>query len=287
MPEPRFSRREFLGLISASAAMAAGCSNPDRGEIVPFTKRPAGARPGVADLYASTFQEGLSAYGVLVKTREGRPIHVEGNDRHPASNAKTSLRAIADVMGLYDPERLKRPLVGGRPAGWAEAERSHAGPAAPPAAGDSAARTARSGVPSHTLASDLFLLSLFVCAIVDLSVAHLHAAIWPKVTTGLSVAQLVGAVAVMVQRYRGLLGSAMHKLAIAALVLMGVMLYLQSFATSFTTFAIGAGVNPATAPVPLSPAFMATVHRVADGLDLLFGFIGAAIVLRSGEPASQ
>jgi hypothetical protein len=172
-------------------------------------------------------------------------------------------------------------------AGWAEAERSHAGPAAPPAAGDSAARTARSGVPSHTLASDLFLLSLFVCAIVDLSVAHLHAAIWPKVTTGLSVAQLVGAVAVMVQRYRGLLGSAMHKLAIAALVLMGVMLYLQSFATSFTTFAIGAGVNPATAPVPLSPAFMATVHRVADGLDLLFGFIGAAIVLRSGEPASQ
>ena len=109
----------------------------------------------------------------------------------------------------------------------------------------------------------------------------------PKVATGLSVAQLVGAIAVMVQHYRGLLGSAMHKLAIAALVLMGLMLYVQAFATSFTTFSIGAGVNPATAPMPLSSAFMVAVHRVADGLDLLLGFIGAAIVLRSGEPPPQ
>jgi molybdopterin-containing oxidoreductase family iron-sulfur binding subunit len=122
MSEPEFSRRQFLGLIGASAALASGCSNPDRGEIVPFTKRPAGVRPGVADLYASTFQEGLSAYGVLVKTREGRPIHVEGNERHPAFNAKTSLRAIADLMGLYDPDRLKRPLAGGKPSDWASAE---------------------------------------------------------------------------------------------------------------------------------------------------------------------
>lgn len=173
-------------------------------------------------------------------------------------------------------------------AGWAQTERSNAGPTAQPlAAGESPARAARSHVPSHTLASDLFVLSLFVCALVDLSVAHFHAAILPKVATGLSVAQLVGAIAVMVQHYRGLLGSAMHKLAIAALVLMGLMLYVQAFATSFTTFAIGAGVNPATAPMPLSSAFMVAVHRVADGLDLLLGFIGAAIVLRSGEPASQ
>jgi hypothetical protein len=39
--------------------------------------------------------------------------------------------------------------------------------------------------------------------------------------------------------------------------------------------------------MPMSPAFMVAVHRVADGLDLLLGFIGAAIILRGGEPASQ
>jgi molybdopterin-containing oxidoreductase family iron-sulfur binding subunit len=122
MDEDKLTRREFLSLIGAAAALAAGCSRPDRGEIVPFTKRPAGARPGVTDFYASTFQEGLSAHGVLVRTREGRPIHVEGNDRHLAGNGRASLRAIADIMGLYDPDRLKGPLVGGRPAAWSEAE---------------------------------------------------------------------------------------------------------------------------------------------------------------------
>ncbi|MBI5240794.1 MAG: 4Fe-4S dicluster domain-containing protein [Elusimicrobia bacterium] len=119
--EPDLSRREFLGVLGASAALAAGCSRPDRGEIVPFDKRPAGARPGNADLYASAFQEGLSAYGVLVKTREGRPIHVQGNDKHPSCAGKTSLRAMADIMGLYDPGRLRRPLVKGRPASWDQA----------------------------------------------------------------------------------------------------------------------------------------------------------------------
>ena len=120
MSDPRFSRREFLGLIG-SATFVAGCSK-DRGEIVPFTKRPEGAKPGVADFYASTFQEGLCAYGVLVKTREGRPIHVQGNDRHPAFKSKTSPAASADIMGLYDPDRLKHPLMDGHPADWSAVE---------------------------------------------------------------------------------------------------------------------------------------------------------------------
>ena len=122
MSESKLSRREFLGLVGASAALSAACSNPDRGEIVAFTKRPDGARPGRADLFASTFPEGLCSYGVLVKTREGRPIHLQGNDAHPFAKAKTSLRAMADVMGLYDPERLKRPLSDGRSVAWPEAE---------------------------------------------------------------------------------------------------------------------------------------------------------------------
>jgi len=170
-------------------------------------------------------------------------------------------------------------------AGWAEAERSIAGPAAPAPDAEWADRAARPAAHSHTLASDLFVLSLFVGAIVDLSVAHSHAAIWPKVTTGLSTAQLVGAIVVMVQRYRGDLRPAMHKLAIAALVLMGVMLYVQYFSMSFTAAAIGSGMNPLAAPA-LSAA-VAVGHRVADGLGLLFGFIGAAVIFRGGEPASS
>jgi len=119
------SRRRFLALLGASAALASGvtaCSKIDRGAIVPYTRKPLGVVPGIADHYASTFQEGMTAYSVLVKTREGRPIHIEGNDEHPHFRGKTSLRAIADILRLYDPDRLRQPLVDGRPASWEQAE---------------------------------------------------------------------------------------------------------------------------------------------------------------------
>jgi Fe-S-cluster-containing dehydrogenase component len=124
LPADKMSRRRFLSLVSASAALALGtsCSRIDRGKIVPYTKKAAETIPGVATYYASTFQEGLFSHGVLVKTREGRPIHVEGNAEHPLSRGKTSLRAIADVLGLYDPDRLRAPSVDGNTATWSKAE---------------------------------------------------------------------------------------------------------------------------------------------------------------------
>jgi Fe-S-cluster-containing dehydrogenase component len=119
------SRRRFLSLLSASGALVLGagsCKDIDRGTVVPYTKRPIEVIPGVATYYASTFQEGPVTQGVLVKTREGRPIHVEGNAEHPLSRGKTSLRANAEVLGLYDPDRLRGPSVDGVPSTWDEAQ---------------------------------------------------------------------------------------------------------------------------------------------------------------------
>jgi Fe-S-cluster-containing dehydrogenase component len=117
------SRRRFLTLLSASASLALGssCSRIDRGTIVPYTRRPGEIIPGVATYYASTFQEGLATHGVLVKTREGRPIHIEGNRDHAVSRGKTSLRAMGDLLGLYDPDRLRAPVHKGAPATWDDA----------------------------------------------------------------------------------------------------------------------------------------------------------------------
>jgi len=126
VPASGISRRRFMSLVSASAALALGtaaCSRIDRGSIVPYTRRPEEVIPGVATYYASTFQEGLITHGVLVKTREGRPIHVEGNSEHPLSKGKTSLRSIADVLSLYDPDRLRKPSRDGTPSTWDEALR--------------------------------------------------------------------------------------------------------------------------------------------------------------------
>ncbi len=118
------SRRRFLTLLSASATLALGtsCSKVDRGTIVPYTRRPGEIIPGIADYYASTFQEGLAAHGVLVKTREGRPIHIEGNAGHPIG--KPSLRAMGDLLGLYDPDRLRAPSYKGQPSTWEEAQKA-------------------------------------------------------------------------------------------------------------------------------------------------------------------
>jgi Fe-S-cluster-containing dehydrogenase component len=115
-----FSRRRFLALFGASAALAtgAGCKPNRNHAIVPYTKKQEEIVPGVADYYASTFQEGEFAYPVLVKTREGRPIHLEGNDEHPRYRGKTHFHATADLLGLYDPDRLRRPILDGIPGTW-------------------------------------------------------------------------------------------------------------------------------------------------------------------------
>ena len=123
-PESGFSRRDFLGLVSATAALAAtvACDRKGQGTVVPYTKRPVEVVPGIANYYASAFNEGRRVYPVLVKTREGRPIHLTGNDEHPGVKGKTSPRTMADVLRLYDPDRLRAPKAGGRTVSWAEAE---------------------------------------------------------------------------------------------------------------------------------------------------------------------
>jgi Fe-S-cluster-containing dehydrogenase component len=111
------SRRRFLALTAASAALASGVScrrSADGEKVVPYTRKPAEIVPGVAVYYASAMQECDNAYGVLVKTREGRPIHIEGNTEDPMHGGRASGRAIADLIGLYDPDRLKAPLSAGR-----------------------------------------------------------------------------------------------------------------------------------------------------------------------------
>ncbi|GLH73020.1 molybdopterin oxidoreductase [Geothrix limicola] len=119
-----FSRRDFFGLVGAAAAVAAtvACDRKGQGTVVPYTKRPVEVTPGVANYYASATNEGRRVYPVLVKTREGRPIHITGNDEHPGVKGKTSPRTLADVLRLYDPDRLRAPKANGRTLGWTEAE---------------------------------------------------------------------------------------------------------------------------------------------------------------------
>jgi molybdopterin-containing oxidoreductase family iron-sulfur binding subunit len=124
MMNDEISRRRFLALAAASAALASGTScrrAADGEQVVPYTRKPLEIVPGVAAYYASAFQEGDAAYGVLVKTREGRPIHIEGNATDPIHGGRASARTVADLLGLYDPDRVKGPLLARHTVGMKEA----------------------------------------------------------------------------------------------------------------------------------------------------------------------
>lgn len=104
------ARRDFLKLMGASLAMGAtACIRRPTQNIVPYSTRPPELVPGVANYYTSTLYDGGSGYGVVVKTREGRPIHLSGNPNFPSNKNGVSARAHAHVVSLYDPDRLKGP----------------------------------------------------------------------------------------------------------------------------------------------------------------------------------
>ena len=110
---PGMSRKHFLALLSASAAFAAaGCSNyRDKGDIIPYTKKPEEITLGTADHYASTCTGCQHACGILIKTREGRPIKVDGNPEHPVNKGKICVKGQGHILNLYDPERLQDPMI--------------------------------------------------------------------------------------------------------------------------------------------------------------------------------
>jgi len=108
------SRRQFLKLFSAGAALAAvaaGCRRPDH-KLVPAVTAPEYQIPGLPLFYTTVFQHKNAAYGLLVKAREGRPIKIEGNDRHPISQGASTAYAQALLYTLYDPDRIRRVRLG-------------------------------------------------------------------------------------------------------------------------------------------------------------------------------
>ena len=73
-------RRDFLkylGFSVSAATIAASCEIPLK-RAIPYVTKPDDLVPGVANYYATSFVQGGDYCSVLVKTREGRPIKVEG-----------------------------------------------------------------------------------------------------------------------------------------------------------------------------------------------------------------
>src|SRR5215470_8343921 len=103
-------RREFLKLVgtSAGAAAAAGCSDlPEK--LIPYVVQPEEITPGLAVIYASTCQECSTGCGIHVRTREGRPVKLEGNPEHPINRGALCGRGQASIGRTYHPDRFRKP----------------------------------------------------------------------------------------------------------------------------------------------------------------------------------
>ncbi|MBK0402302.1 TAT-variant-translocated molybdopterin oxidoreductase [Adhaeribacter sp. BT258] len=112
-------RRDFLKLLGfgLAAATLASCEAPVR-KAIPYLNKPEDVEPGIANWYASTYFQGGDYNSILVKTREGRPIKLEGNPLSGVTKGGLSAKAQAAVLSLYDNNRLSAPMKAGKASNW-------------------------------------------------------------------------------------------------------------------------------------------------------------------------
>ncbi|CAN5917175.1 TAT-variant-translocated molybdopterin oxidoreductase [soil metagenome] len=122
-PAATNQRRDFLKLLGFgfAAATLSSCEAPVR-KAIPYLNKPEEIEPGIANWYASTYFTGSDYNSILVKTREGRPIKIEGNPQSAITLGGTSARAQASVLSLYDMTRLRNPVANKQETSWAQVD---------------------------------------------------------------------------------------------------------------------------------------------------------------------
>ncbi|HEX3386622.1 MAG TPA: TAT-variant-translocated molybdopterin oxidoreductase [Mucilaginibacter sp.] len=114
--EGKTPRRDFLKALGfgVGAVTLAACERVPVHKSIPYLIKPEEVTPGVPNYYVSTYD----GHAILVKTREGRPIKVEGNPSDILSKGGLSAQAQASVLDLYDYNRLNNPLLDTQDASW-------------------------------------------------------------------------------------------------------------------------------------------------------------------------
>ena len=118
------SRRDFLKMMGfgIAAVSTVACEAPVK-YAIPHVEKPQDLDPSLANYYASTYTMGSDYCSVVVKTREGRPIKIDGNKFSKVSAGCTSSQVESSVLSLYDKQRLTAPLLNKRESNWSEVDK--------------------------------------------------------------------------------------------------------------------------------------------------------------------
>ncbi len=116
----QISRRDFFRFsgVSFAAGLAISCKSKTVEKALPYLNAQEGLTPGVAQWYATTCQGCSASCGVLARSRDGRPVKLEGNPDHPMNRGGLCAIGQAQTRGLYDPARLKQPRMAGQDCDW-------------------------------------------------------------------------------------------------------------------------------------------------------------------------
>src|ERR1700748_3857344 len=116
--EGRTPRRDFLKALGfgVGAVTLAACQKVPVHKSIPYLIKPEEVTPGVPNYYVSTYD----GQAILVKTREGRPIKVEGTPNDILAKGGASAQAQASVLDLYDVNRLQEPIAEGSGRVWSD-----------------------------------------------------------------------------------------------------------------------------------------------------------------------
>lgn len=122
-------RRSFLKVTGSTAAgaVATGCYRysdiPQ--QLIPYVVQQEENKVGVPVYYASTCTGCSASCGLHVKTRESRPIKLEGNPEHPVNRGSLCARGQSMIGHTYSPDRYKGPMKRDgealAPVSWEEA----------------------------------------------------------------------------------------------------------------------------------------------------------------------
>ena len=113
------SRRDFLKMMGfgIAAASVAACEAPVK-KAIPYVNKPVEIDPSIPNYYASSYSMGSDYCSIVVKTREGRPIKIEGNTLSTVSGGGTTAQVESSILTLYDKERLKEPMLDSKETDW-------------------------------------------------------------------------------------------------------------------------------------------------------------------------
>ncbi|MEQ8625157.1 MAG: TAT-variant-translocated molybdopterin oxidoreductase [Vicingaceae bacterium] len=121
LADSKTSRRDFLKYLGfgVTAASLAACETPVN-KVIPYVVKTDKINPGVANYFASNYSDGYDFCDIVVKTREGRPIKIEGNKKSLFTKGGINARVNSSVLSLYDEKRYRAPQIAGEEVSWSK-----------------------------------------------------------------------------------------------------------------------------------------------------------------------